>query len=605
MSKQLNPLSALILAFISQSALSANSNDLDTVFVTATRTVINPNQALSAVSVITREDIETYNYQTLAEALTAIPGITIANTGGLGKQTSIFMRGTESNHTQIILNGVKLATNEFGAPQLEHIPIDQIERIEIVRGPQSAIYGSESIGGTIHIMTRRGGEGFTPSASVTYGSHDTKKTDLGLSGGDDNNWFNINVGYSETNGIDACDGRSASLYFGCYADETDRDGYDNFNSSLRAGHRFDNDATVEVFSLRSRGTTNYDGYYQSSNYEQHTYGATVSTPLTEKWELVSSLSQGIMNRDDKTASSTSTSDNKTTNFSLQNNLNLTDKHTLTVGYDYENDEINKSAGYTVSERDNHAVFTQLLGQTHANSDYRLALRVDDNEQFGNHTTGNIASGTWLTDSTRFHASYGTSFVAPSFVDLYSPYGANDALKPEESKSYELGLSGNHMNLDWEVNAYQTDIDNLIVLDSFWIPQNIEKARIQGVELIASRTMFNIDFNGQVSLLNPKDRSTDKVLARRAKQTLTLNAVKKFKQWTVASSLYVSGKRFDDQANTRRLGGFTTLDITTYYQVNKEVSLQLKAANLFDKDYETASGYNQDGANFLFSVHYRP
>jgi vitamin B12 transporter len=605
MSKQLKPLSALVLALISHSAVSASSDNLDTVFVTATRTAINPNQALSAVSVITREDIETFNYQTLAEALTAIPGITIANTGGMGKQTSIFMRGTESNHTQLILNGVKLATNEFGAPQLEHIPIDQIERIEIVRGPQSAIYGSESIGGTIHIMTRRGGEGFSPSASVSYGSHDTKKTALGLSGGDDNNWFNINVGYSETNGIDACDGRSASLYFGCYADEPDRDGYDNFNSSLRAGHRFDNDATVEVFSLRSRGTTNYDGYYQSSNYEQHTYGATVNAPLTEKWELVSSLSQGRMNRDDKTASSTSTSDNKTTNFSLQNNLSLTDKHTLTVGYDYENDEINKSAGYSVSERDNHAVFTQLLGQSNSNNDYRLALRVDDNEQFGNHTTGNIAWGTWLTDSTRFHASYGTAFVAPSFVDLYSPYGANDSLKPEESKSYELGFSGNHMNVDWEVNAYQTDIDNLIVLDSYWVPQNIEKARIQGLELIAGTSLFDIDFNGQISLLNPKDRNTDKVLARRAKQTLTLNAVKTVNQWKVASSLYVSGKRFDNQANTRRLGGFTTLDITTTYQVNKEVSLQLKAANLFDKDYETASGYNQDGANFLFSVHYRP
>jgi vitamin B12 transporter len=162
-----------------------------------------------------------------------------------------------------------------------------------------------------------------------------------------------------------------------------------------------------------------------------------------------------------------------------------------------------------------------------------------------------------------------------------------------------------MNVDWEVNAYQTDIDNLIVLDSFWVPQNIEKARIQGLELIAGTTLFDIDFNGQISLLNPKDRNTDKVLARRAKQTLTLNAVKTVNQWKVASSLYVSGKRFDNQANTRRLGGFTTLDITTTYQVNKEVSLQLKAANLFDKDYETASGYNQDGANFLFSVHYRP
>jgi vitamin B12 transporter len=605
MSKQIKQLSAVVLALISQPAISANTSDLDPVIVTATRTAITPEQALSSVSVVTREDIETFNYQSVAEVLSTIPGISIANTGGMGKQTSIFMRGTESNHTQIILNGVKLATNEFGMPQLEHIPIDQIERIEIIRGPQSSLYGSESIGGTVHIITRRGGNGLEPTLSVSYGSHDTKKTDLGISGGDENNWFNVNLGYTDTNGIDACDGRSASLSIGCYADEPDRDSYDNVNTSIRAGHRFDNQATLEVFSLRSRGTSNYDGYYQSSAFEQHTYGVTTNLPVNDKWEVVSSLSQGIMNRDDKTAVSTSTADNKTNSFSLQNNLSLSDNHTLTLGYDYENDYINKSAGYSVSERDNHAIFGQLLGQLSTKSDYRIALRTDDNEQFGNHTTGNIAWGTKITDSTRFHASYGTAFVAPSFVDLYSPYGANDSLKPEESKSYEFGFAGQHLNVDWEVNTYQTDIDNLIVLDSFWVPQNIEKARIQGIEFIAGTTLFDIDFNGQVSLLNPKDRTTDQVLARRAKQTLTLNAVKTFNQWKVASSLYVSGKRFDDQDNTRRLGGFTTLDITTSYQVNKEITLQFKAANLFDKDYETASGYNQDGANYLVSLHYRP
>jgi vitamin B12 transporter len=175
MSKQIKPLSAVVLALISQPAISANTSDLDPVIVTATRTAITPEQALSSVSVVTREDIETFNYQSVAEVLSTIPGISIANTGGMGKQTSIFMRGTESNHTQIILNGVKLATNEFGMPQLEHIPIDQIERIEIIRGPQSSLYGSESIGGTVHIITRRGGNGLEPTLSVSYGSHDTKK----------------------------------------------------------------------------------------------------------------------------------------------------------------------------------------------------------------------------------------------------------------------------------------------------------------------------------------------------------------------------------------------------------------------------------------------
>lgn len=598
----------MALPFISVPLITNAATDLDTMVVTATRTPITTDKLLSSVSVITRDDIERYNYHTIAEALGALPGVVISNSGGLGKQTSLFLRGTESNHTQIILNGVKLATNEFGAPQLEHIPISQIERIELVRGPQSSLYGSESIGGTIQIFTKKGAGKITPSISIGYGTHDTKETTIGLSGGDDVNWFNISLGYKESGGFNACDGRSASLFIGCFADEPDNDAYRNANSSLNAGHRFSNGTTLEIFSLHSKGKVEYDGFYNETDFLQHTFGSSLVFDISTIWSITATLSQGRFEADNSGAFATGFADNKQNNFSLQNDIKLSENHLLTIGYDYENDEIDESGSFSETERENNAVFAQFMGEI-GKHNYRIALRNDDNEQFGSHTTGNIAWGTQISNHIRIHASYGTAFVAPSLIDLYSPFGANQNLDPERSESYEVGIEGQQAGINWSVNIFQTDIKDLIALDSFFVPQNISEVDIKGVELQASTQFMGIHFDTQFSLIDPENESNGvndgNVLARRAKRTFTLNTHKSFGKFSLASKIFVSDRRFDDAANTRKLAGYTTLDLVGAYQINNSTNLQLKISNLFDEEYETVSGYNSDGANFFFSVHYRP
>ncbi|MBE0439449.1 MAG: TonB-dependent receptor [Gammaproteobacteria bacterium] len=607
MSRQIKFLPLALVAITSTSTFA--ETDLETVVVTASRTEQSLDNVLSSVSVITRDDIEKYNYQTLAEAISSLPGVTIANTGGIGKQTSLFLRGTESNHTQIILNGVKLATNEFGAPQLEHIPLNQIERIELVRGPQSALYGSESIGGTIQIFTKKGADTLTPRFSVAYGTHNTKQTNAGLAGGSDNSWFNIGLGFNQTDGFNACDGRSATLFIGCFANEPDKDGYLNRNSSIRAGYRFDNDAEIDVFSLYSEGNVHYDGYFNKTEFVQHTYGANVDFNVTANWSIKTTLSQGRMEADNTGATAASFADNKQNNFSIQNNFNIADNHTFTLGYDFEDDKIKESSGFSQTERDNHAVFAQLLGETGAH-DYRVAIRNDDNEQFGGHTTGNAAWGISLNNNLRTYVSYGTAFVAPALIDLYYPYGyGNPDLKPEKSKSFEIGFTGQYSTISWSANIYNTKIKDLIALDTFFVPQNISEAEIRGVEFDVSTQLSGIDLNSQISVMNAEDKSggvnDGNVLPRRAEQTFTLNASKSFGKFSLASKLFVSGKRYDDAANTRRLGGFATVDVVGAYQATSDTSLQLKLANVFDKQYETVSGYNTDGANVLLSINYQP
>ncbi|PHS22468.1 MAG: TonB-dependent receptor [Methylophaga sp.] len=603
----------LALPFIIPIHASAESSDLETIVVTATRTPISIDKLLSSVSVITREEIERYNYQTLAEALNTLPGVVIANNGGLGKQTSLFLRGTESNHTQIILNGVKLATNEFGAPQLEHIPINQIERIELVRGPQSSLYGSESIGGTIQIFTKKGDGKISPNISVGYGTHDTKETTIGLSGGDDANWFNISLGYKESGGFNACDGRSATLFIGCFADEPDNDAYRNANSSISAGHRFSNGTELEIFSLHSKGKVEYDGFFNETDFLQHTFGSKLAFDISTIWSVTATLSQGRAEADNRGASSTSFANNKQNNFSLQNDIKINENHLLTIGYDYENDEIDESGGFNETERENNAVFVQLLGE-HGIHNYRLSLRNNEDEQFGNYTTGNIAWGTTLSDNIWLHASYGTAFVAPSLIDLYNAdfFGfptSNPELDPERSESYEIGIAGMQARINWSANIFQTKIKDLIALDSSFVPQNISEADIKGFELQASTQLMGIHLDAQYSLVDPENASgginNGNVLARRAKRTFTFNTYKSFGKFSLASKVFVSDRRFDNAANTRKIAGYTTVDLVGAYQVNNSTSLQLKIANLFDADYETVSGYNSDGANFFFSVNYRP
>ncbi|KXJ43182.1 MAG: outer membrane receptor protein [Cycloclasticus sp. Phe_18] len=590
---------------LTPSILFASDNAL---IVTATRTAQTADETLSSVSIITQEEIQRFQYKTVAEALNSLPGVVMGNSGGLGKQTSLFLRGTESNHTQILLNGVKLATNAFGAPQIEHIPLNQIERIELVRGPQSSLYGSGSIGGTIQIFTKKGSGKLTPHLSVGFGTHDTKETIFGISGGDASNWYSLSGGYTETNGFNACDGRSGTLFIGCFATEPDKDAYRNTNTSIRVGHRFGESTELEFFSLYSEGESEYDGYFNTTDFLQHTFGSKLSVDVSEIWTVKATLSQGRIESDNEGAFANSFADNQQDHFSLQNDIQINDEHLLVLGYDYEDDKIKESGGFTKTNRHSNAVFAQLLGEYGTHS-YQLALRNEDDEQFGSHTTGNIAWGTELSDKIRLTASFGAAFVAPSLIDLYTPFGANPNLDAERSKSFELGLLGKHADINWSANIYHTKIKDLIALDSFWVPQNISEAVIKGLELQAATKLAGINIDGQFSWIDPKDNSggvnDGNVLARRAEQTFTFNADKSFGDFSVASKVFVSGRRFDNPANTRRLASFTTVDLVGAYRINNDLTAQVKVANLFNEEYETVAGYNTDGTNVFLSLSYQP
>lgn len=598
--KYLSLPAAVLLASSAVAAQAQTSSD--TLLVTATRTAQTADQALASVSVIDRAEIERKQAQTVTELLESTPGLTLINNGGRGKATSISLRGTSSGHVLVLIDGIKAGSATLGTTAFEHLAVDQIERIEVVRGPRSSLYGSEAIGGVVHIFTRKGEQGFNPRFSVGAGSDAAREVTLGASGGNEKGWYNLSISDYRTDGFSA-------KQEGSYGYNPDDDGYDNRSYALSGGYQLSDRLEGRLSWSQNRGDNEYDGGSDFDNYSNEsrlqTLGGELRLAVSNNWDL--SLTAG-QSRDKGTVYGDGVYQSHIE--TQRDTANLQSEHSfshsqLTWGVDYQQDEVTSSSAYSVGERDNLGVFAlyQLyLGQ----HDLAFSLREDDNEQFGNQTTGSIAWGMELPHALRLTASYGTAFSAPTFNDLYWPGSGNPDLEPEESDSWELGLSGDHAGIEWSANLYQNDVDNLIAwapnAEGFWVPMNVDEARIRGLELAASTRLANWDLSTTLDLMDPKDRNTDELLRRRPRKTLNVSADRDFGRYSLGSSLRAVGER-DDGGD--ELEAYTRIDVRGSYQLGQDWALKAKIENLLDEEYETAKGYNQPDRTYWLSLHYAP
>lgn len=582
---------------------------LEPVIVTASRTARTADETLASVTLITRADIERQQAQSTLELLRGLPGIDIVNNGGFGKVSSVLLRGAEAGHVLVLVDGIKMGSATVGLSSIEQLPVEQIERIEIVRGPRSSLYGSEAIGGVIQIFTRKGGGATTPSFSVGVGSDRTYQAAAALSGGGANSWYNIGLSSLESAGFNAC--RGQTNVGGCYTNEADRDGYRNLAGSARAGMRLENGAEIDLNWLRSNSKSLFDGSYSNeTRIAQQVLGGSLRYSPLAAWRL--SLTAGrALDLSDNYHDGVwrSRFDTRRDSLSLQNDLTLGSGQLLTLGFDYQNDAIDSDTAYTQTARHNRGVFGQWLADSGAHS-LQVSLRGDDNSQFGRHNTGSLAWGYKFGESLRLSASHGTAFKAPTFNDLYYPGYGTVTLKPEESRSSEIGLRGANGGVNWSLNAFQTDIDNLIAFDAAtYAPGNVNSARIRGLEGQAGMKLADWRLNAGLTLLNPENRSAGanfgKRLARRAEQSVRFDLDRDFGRTRVGATLIAAGQRYDDLANTTKLGGYATLDVRAEYALDKEWRIQAKAVNLFDRAYETAAFYNQPGRGLFLTLRYQP
>ena len=584
---------------------------LDPVVVTATRTAEPESRTLASVSVVDRAQIERRQSRTLPDALRGLPGVSVDASGGRGQPASVFLRGTDADHVLVLIDGVRVGSATLGTSPFQDLPLSQVDRIELVRGPRSSLYGSEAIGGVIQIFTRKGGGPLTPRASVSAGSDDTAGMSLGLSGGGEQGRFDLGGSFEQTAGFNACDGRP-DPFAGCGVYEFDRDGYTNRSASARAGWDFGPGAEIDAHFLRSENATDFDGSAfsgNSSRSEQQVLGASARLRPVDAWTLTLAGGRSwdkyrafydtvFLDRFDTTRDT----------LSLQSDYAVTDDHLATLGVDWYQDQVHGTVEYLEDARDNTGLWGEYQGRFGAFST-NVSLRQDDNQQFGSHATGGAAVAYGLDNGIQLTLSYGTGFKAPTFNDLYFPVFGNPDLEPEESRSGELAVSGLLPVGRWSLSLYQTDIDELIAFDpQTYQVDNIDEARIRGLEASS-----NIDWRGwraglSLTLLDPENRSAGaegKILPRRPEQTAQLDLDRALGDWTLGTTVYYAGRRFDDLANSVRLDAYTLLDLRAEVALSPALRVQGRLTNVLDEDYETAAWYNQAGRAVYLTLRYEP
>ena len=633
------PLALLLALPFQASAQSTQSSappnaatDLDQVVVTGTRTAITADQSLAAVEVIDRAQIERSQAHSLQELLRGRAGIDLANQGGRGKVSTLFLRGTESDHTLFLIDGVRVGSATSGLTALQDLPLELIERIEIVRGPRSSLYGSEAIGGVIQVFTRGGRQGTHVRAHVGAGGYGLREAGAGLDvGGTLSNgmlsngtlsngirgWFGVDATHQSDDGFNVCRGSATPLFAGCGMDhpDPDRDGYRNNAVSLRGGLDFSDAWKADVHAMRADGHSKYDGdpmwgLPDNSDTIQQVVGGRVRY-AGQRVALQFTAGRNI-----------DTSDNfmghaPTDGFAthrdsagLQADVTLAAGQLLTVGTDWARDAGGVIGGFSAFDayRSNRAGFAQYQG-AFGKHDVQLSARHDENSQFGDHDTGSLAWGMDAAHGLRFTASHGTAFKAPSFNELYFPFYGNAGLKPETSRSTELGIAQKLDGWHWRLNAYQTTVDDLIVYDpTIFVANNIESARIRGAELGAGATLAGWDVNAQATFMDPRNHSAnasayDKLLPRRSRRSARIDADRALGAWRVGASVIAQGRRYDDVQNAIAMGGYATVDLRAERALGAGWTLQAGLQNAFDRVYETAAFYNQPGREWRLTVRY--
>jgi len=608
--------STLLLTATLQAAEPAGAG-LEPVVVTATRTEQPLDKTLAATTVIDRAEIERRQTQSVQDLLRGVPGISLSSNGGLGKATDILLRGTEPGHTLVLIDGIRAGSATTGSQAIQDLPVDQIDHIEIVRGPRSSLYGSEALGGVIHIFTRKGGKGLKPHLIVGAGSHSAYRVAGGVSGGDDKAWFNLSGARLESRGFNTCRGQPFSLGGGgCFTEEPDPDGYRNDSGSARLGYRFASGLQLEGNLLHAEGHNKFDGTVFAGNhgpFVQQALGGNLRYSPLSFWDL--SLRAG-RTLDESTQywnrQYVSRFNTQRVSATWQNDFHLATGHLLSAGLDFYNDQVDSSSDYSVKSRSNKAGFLQYQ-LTFGGLDAVLGARVDDNEQFGVHPTGNVAVGYTWENGMRLTGSWGNAFRAPTFNQLYYPYYGTSDLRPEISESWEASLSGKHVGVNWSIHGYYTEITNLISTSydtiicqgRFFCAQNVDQAEILGLEATAMTRLLGFDLAATFSASDPRDPITDHVLFRRSQVQFRFDLDRDLGPVRAGATVAGEDRRFDDPANRQRLPGNVTVDLRLASQPYRGFSLEGRVANLLDSHYETARFFQQDGRNFFVTLRYAP
>jgi len=555
---------------------------------------------LQTVHVYDLADIEAAQAKSIPALIDQIAGISFRDSGGRGSATGVFLRGASSSQTIVLIDGVRVGSATLGAAALNSYPIEAIERIEILKGPFSGLYGADAAAGVIQLFTKKGGESHG-SVRASLGSDSLEEFDISFNAGDERNSFHISAHSEDTDGID----RTSILSDG----NDDIDAFEETAIAVGGKVSFGEFTSLSLNVLATDSTVDFDNTFGSDPGLQ-TENETLSSALALNTQFSDTIDWNItlgVNEDESVTNGAFPSDLTTNRDTAGTELvfELSDTTTLTTGVDYYEEDIESpTTDFPVTERDNKGVFAQLTSRAGAFG-VAASLRYDDNSAYGTDTNGSLALSYDINDNIDATISYGTAFAAPSFNFLYFPFFGNPDLLPEESESFEVKLQGNAGKLNWYVAAYKTDFENLFSFDpNTFLAANVGEAEIEGFEASLSTEWAGWNLGVNADLLSAENKQTGIELDDRAEQTVALWASTNLGKLDLGFNLKAESDRFDRSGT--ELSSYALFDVSASYDINDKIKVFANVDNVFDKDFtvnliSAVDRFNTQGRQAKISV----
>lgn len=563
--------------------------------VTPSRAVRPVTDALASVSVLTREDIERSVAEDLPELLRLQAGVDVVRTGGPGSQVSVFLRGGNSNHVLVLIDGVRVASSNTGAYAWEHLPLNQIERIEIVRGPRGSLYGSDSIGGVIHVFTRDDPD---PYARVTAGSYGTAAFEGGAGHLGADSVISINAGYRVVDGFSAQNPNGFDY-------DPDDDGFETVNLGVK-GSLATNAGDWRYSLLALNSETEFD---QGVSDTEQRFGALgFDGRFGAAWSYQLQLGYNTEDLASDARFYSNRFETRRAQFSWQNQYVAGPRSDLSFGIDYY-DETGRLRGSWDERRHDTGVFAAWEFRP---GHWRLqaAGRFDDNSRFGSEATGQLAAGYALTRGWELSGSYGSAFRGPNLNEQYSPgfgglFAGNPDLDPESSTTAEIGLRWRHDAGGVAAFFHRTDVDDLISFSGEnFRAENVETARIEGLELTGTWRRGGWNLEASLTVQSAEDRTTGQALLRRPERKGSLALDYRFEDGSwLGLEWFHSGSRRDYGGIT--LAGYDLVNLRAAWRFAPAWRTELRGENLADTTYEPAYGFNASGRAWFISLSWIP
>ncbi|SFM46451.1 TonB-dependent receptor [Variovorax sp. OV329] len=593
-----------------------NTGSLPETVVTATRTQQRLSDAVADISVIDRATIERSGAEGVADVLAKVQGIQIARTGGQGNTTSVYLRGAESRFTAVFIDGVRVDSQATGGATWESIPLSQIDRIEIVRGPAAAVYGSDAMGGVIQLFTRKGEGVAAPYVGVGVGSRSTYKAEAGVSGASGGFDYSLGVSRDQSDGFDV---RTPNVVH-----NPDKDDYRNTAGNVRLGFQINPNQRIEGTLLQSNLNSGYDdfGYDPSApvddrnKYRLRTGGLNWTSQWTDIWRTKLAVTDSSSRYE--TEPNFYKTETQTRGYLFQNEFRM-GPHLITADLERREDQLQNApgVGFFASpgidrERSQNAL---ALGYGFSQGAHTLQLnaRHDDDSEFGGKNTGSAAYGYAFSPAWRATASAGTSFRAPTLYQRFSEYGVS-GLEPEEGTNYEASLRWTPQpSSSLSLTAYHNKVKNLINFDTtstacqsfFGCYANVGRAVYEGVTLAGTQRIGDWSLRGSIDWQDPRDVDTDKLLVQRARVYSSVGADVRVGTWVLGAEVVASGKRYADPANTQVLAGYGLLNLTASTPLADGLTLLARIDNATDKDYHLVRNYATAGRSFYVGLKWAP